>query len=35
MNLDVMVADCMQDVPSDEEVSGDENDPGLLVSNCL
>jgi hypothetical protein len=32
INLDVMVAESMRDIPSDEELSGDENDPDLLVS---
>jgi hypothetical protein len=27
-----MVEDSMRDIPSDEEPSGDENDPELLVS---
>jgi hypothetical protein len=27
-----MVAESMRDIPSDEELSGDENDPDLLVS---
>lgn len=34
-NLDAMVAECMRDIPSDEELSGDENDPELLVSKLL
>jgi hypothetical protein len=28
-----MVAESMCDIPSDEELSGDENDQDLLVSN--
>jgi hypothetical protein len=27
-----MVEESMRDIPSDEELSGDENDPELLVS---
>ena len=34
-NLDVMVEESMRDVASDEEASGDENDPELLVSKFL
>lgn len=30
VNLDVMVAESLRDIPSDEELSGDENDPDLL-----
>jgi hypothetical protein len=30
-NLDLMIAASLQDVPSDEDVSGDEDDPDLLV----
>ncbi|XP_069677643.1 coiled-coil and C2 domain-containing protein 1-like isoform X2 [Periplaneta americana] len=30
VNLDAMVAESMRDIPSDEELSGDENDPGLM-----
>lgn len=31
-HLDTMVAASLQDIPSDESVSGDEDDPELLVS---
>lgn len=34
-NLDAMVGESMRDIPSDEEPSGDENDPELLVSKLL
>ena len=34
-NLDAMVEESMRDIPSDEELSGDENDPELLVSKLL
>jgi len=34
-NLDTMVEESMRDIPSDEEASGDENDPELLVSKLL
>ncbi|KAJ9592539.1 hypothetical protein L9F63_015812, partial [Diploptera punctata] len=30
VNLDAMIAASMKDIPSDEELSGDENDPDLL-----
>ncbi|KRT80654.1 C2 domain containing protein [Oryctes borbonicus] len=30
LDLDTMVADSMKDVPSDEELSGDDDDPALL-----
>jgi hypothetical protein len=30
-----MVEESMRDIPSDEEPSGDENDPELLVSKFL
>jgi len=30
-----MVEESMRDIPSDEEASGDENDPELLVSKLL
>lgn len=29
-NLDSMVAESMKDIPSDEELSGDDDDPDLL-----
>jgi hypothetical protein len=29
------VSECMRDISTDEEVSGDENDSNLLVSNYL
>lgn len=32
VNLDAMVAQSLRDVPSDEELSGDEDDPELLVT---
>jgi hypothetical protein len=35
VNMDVMVSECMRDISTDEEVSGDENDSNLLVSNYL
>jgi len=34
-NLHTMVEESMRDIPSDEELSGDENDPELLVSKLL
>lgn len=34
-NLDAMVEESMRDIPSDEEPSGDENDPEFLVSKLL
>lgn len=30
-DLDVLVAASMKDIPSDEELSGDDDDPDLLV----
>ncbi|PSN49772.1 Coiled-coil and C2 domain-containing-like protein 1 [Blattella germanica] len=35
VNLDAMVAESMKDIPSDEELSGDENDPELLKSSPI
>lgn len=32
--LDVMIADSLKDIPSDDDISVDENDPDLLVSIC-
>lgn len=30
LNLDTMISESMKDIPSDEELSGDDNDPDLL-----
>lgn len=35
VNLDDMVADCIKDTNSDEEPSEADDDPALLVRNCL
>jgi hypothetical protein len=32
INLDSMISESLKDINSDEELSGDENDPDLLVS---
>lgn len=32
-DLDLMVAASLKDIPSDESVSGDDDDPDLLVSS--
>lgn len=34
-NLDRMVADCMKDTNSDEELPEEEDDPALLVNNII
>ena len=33
--MDAMVEESMRDIPSDEEPSGEENDPELLVSKVV